>query len=210
VQVSGSSPRGGFEVSAGRCQARQDHVAYERLDGWFVSPRRRIGGEASTVRGRQGLRAFHEAWTPRGRPCERAGEPRSRAEGICAPNRAVHARAGRPQGRRRRQRRHPRVDPTDGRRRRSRTPVPAGQGGPALRPGRLLRPQPPTTTRANASSPGTTWCRPRATSSSAGPTSVGRTRSSATTTCGNCGTGNSRYRSRHSPRGMTLYARLCG
>ncbi len=48
---------------------------------------------------------------------------------------------GGPQGRRGRQRRHPRVDPADGGRGRNPTVVPAGQGGSDLGPGGLLRAQ---------------------------------------------------------------------
>ena len=49
---------------------------------------------------------------------------------------------GGPQGRRGRQRGHPRLDRADGRRRRDRAVVPAGQRGPAVRARRLLRAQP--------------------------------------------------------------------
>ena len=69
---------------------------------------------------------------------------------------AVHAGAGGPQGRRGRQRRHPRLGPADGRLRRRRAAVPAGQGGPALGPGRATAGAASTTTRASASSPGST------------------------------------------------------
>ena len=55
--------------------------------------------------------------------------------------RAVHPGPDGPQGRRGRQRRHPRLDRADGRRRRGRAAVLAGQGSPALGPGRLLRAQ---------------------------------------------------------------------
>ena len=52
------------------------------------------------------------------------------------PARAVHAGPGGPQGRRGRQRRHPRVGVAHGRRGRQRAAVPAGQGSPALGAGR--------------------------------------------------------------------------
>ena len=62
----------------------------------------------------------------------RAGQvPAHPAVRPAAPARAVHPGPGGPQGRRGRQRRHPRLGPADGRRRRGRTAVPAGQGGPA-------------------------------------------------------------------------------
>ena len=56
--------------------------------------------------------------------------PAQPAIGPAAPARTVHADPSRAQGRRRRQRRHSRPDPTDGRRRRGRTAVPAGQKEP--------------------------------------------------------------------------------
>ena len=54
---------------------------------------------------------------------------------------AVRPGAGGPQGRRGRQRRHPRLGRADGSRRRDRTAVPAGEGGPAVGAGRVLRAQ---------------------------------------------------------------------
>ena len=73
----------------------------------------------------------------------RAGQvPAHPAVRPAAPARAVHHGAGGPQGRRGRQRRHPRLRRADGRRRRGRAAVPAGQGGPAVSSGRLRRAQP--------------------------------------------------------------------
>ena len=79
--------------------------------------------------------------------------------------------AGGPQGRRGRQRRHPRLGRADGRRRRGRAAVPAGQGGPALGAGGVLPGAAGTPTRVSGWSPGSTCSRPRATSSWAGPAS---------------------------------------
>src|SRR6185437_8583069 len=59
-----------------------------------------------------------------------------------APAGAVHAGSGGPQGRRGRQRRHPGLGAADGRLRRGRTAVPAGQGGRAVGPGGVRRAQP--------------------------------------------------------------------
>ena len=87
----------------------------------------------------------------------RAGQvPAHPAVRPAAPAGAVRHGAGGPQGRRGRQRRHPRLGRADGRRRRGRTAVPAGQGGPAVGPGRVLPGAASTTTRASASSPGST------------------------------------------------------
>ena len=87
----------------------------------------------------------------------RAGQvPADPAVRPAAPAGAVHAGPGGPQGRRGRQRRHPRLDRADGRRRRRRAAVPAGQGGPAVRPGGVLRGAASTPTRASGSSPGST------------------------------------------------------
>ena len=87
----------------------------------------------------------------------RAGQvPAHPAVRPAAHARAVHAGPGCPQGRRRGQRRHPRVDRADGQWRRSRTGVPAGKGGAAVGPGGLLRAQPSTPTRASAWSPDST------------------------------------------------------
>ena len=71
---------------------------------------------------------------------------------------------------------------------------------------RPRRPSPPswpstpgaasTTTRASASWPGSTSCRPKATSSSAGPALPAPTGWTATSTSASCGTGNSPSRSR--------------
>ena len=73
----------------------------------------------------------------------RAGQvPAQPAVRPAAPAGTVHHGAGGPQGRRGRQRRHPRVGRADGRRRRGRAAVPAGQGGPGLGPGGLRRAQP--------------------------------------------------------------------
>ena len=102
----------------------------------------------------------------------RAGQvPAHPAVRPAAPARAVHAGAGGPQGRRGRQRRHPRLGPADGRLRRGRAAVPAGQGGPAVGPGGVRRAQPvhqPGRAGRRRAAPA---CRPRATSSSAGPAS---------------------------------------
>ena len=87
----------------------------------------------------------------------RAGQvPAHPAVRPAAPAGAVHAGAGGPQGRRGRQRRHPRLGAADGRLRRGRTAVPAGQGGPAVGPGGVLPGAASTPTRASASSPGST------------------------------------------------------
>ena len=64
--------------------------------------------------------------------------------------------AGGPQGRRGGQRRHPRLGRADGSRRRDRAAASAGEGGPAVGPGRVLRAQHSTTTRVSASSSGST------------------------------------------------------
>ena len=56
--------------------------------------------------------------------------------------RAVLPGSGGPQGRRGRQRRDPRLGRADGCRGRGRAAVPAGQGGPAVGPGGVLRAQP--------------------------------------------------------------------
>ena len=114
----------------------------------------------------------------------RAGQvPAHPAVRPAAPAGAVHPGAGGPQGRRGRQRRHPRLGPADGRRRRGRAAVPAGQGGPAVGPGGVLPGAASTTTKASGWSPGSTCSRPRATSSSAGPASpTPSTGSTATST----------------------------
>ena len=82
------------------------------------------------------------------------GAPCSPTAGTCCEQFTLIQRG--PQGRRRRQRRHPRLDPAAGGRRRHRAAVPAGQGGPGLGAGRLLRARASTTTRASGSSPGST------------------------------------------------------
>ena len=102
----------------------------------------------------------------------RAGQvPAHPAVRPAAPARAVHHGAGGPQGRRGRQRRHPRLGPADGR-------LPTGSSRCSCRPRRPSRRSwrstpgaASTTTRASGSSPGSTCSRPRATSSSAGPAS---------------------------------------
>ena len=67
---------------------------------------------------------------------------RSHAVRPPAPARPVLPGTGGPQGGRRRQRRHPGLDRADGRGRRRGAAVPAGQGGPAVGAGRVLRAQP--------------------------------------------------------------------
>ena len=104
-------------------------------------------GDLRRRAGRRDLRAApHRAGQVRAHPAVRPA----------APARAVHHGAGGPQGRRGRQRRHPRLDLADGRRGRRRAVVPAGQGGPAVGPGGVLPGAAGTATRASASSPGST------------------------------------------------------
>ena len=87
----------------------------------------------------------------------RAGQiPAHPAVGPAASAGAVRDDAGGPQGRRGRQRRHPGLDHADGGRRRDRAAVPAGQGGPNLGAGRVLRTQPIHATKGSGSSPGST------------------------------------------------------
>ena len=92
--------------------------------------------------GRGGLRRRAGRRDLRADP-RRAGQvPAHPAVRPAAPAGAVHAGPGGPQGRRGRQRRHPRLDPADGRPGRGRAVVPAGQGGPAVGAGGVLRAQP--------------------------------------------------------------------
>jgi len=115
------------------------------------------------------------------------------------------------QGRRGGQRRHPRLDRADGRRRRRRTAGPAGQGGPDLGPCGIRRAQPVQQRGRARGCRAASDGRPRAISSSAGPTSPGRT-----------GVDRDFYVRQlrdwkfsvpielMRPEGMMLYARLCG
>ena len=87
----------------------------------------------------------------------RAGQiPAHPAVRPAAPARAVHHGPGGPQGGGGRQRRHPRLRLADGRPGRRRAVVPAGQGGPAVGPGRPMPGAASTPTRASAPWPGST------------------------------------------------------
>ena len=115
--------------------------------------------------------------------------PAHLAERPPAPARGVPPRPRGPQGRRRRQRRHPGVDPADVRPRRARPAVPPGQGGPGVGARGVRRRAAVPGPTARGSCTASTSCRRPATSSSAGRPSKASTASAATSTSASCATG---------------------